>query len=144
MKRNNAADQRRGAKDQEIKPGDTVLCKNLHKTNKLDSNFESQPYEVISKQGNAVMIQQSNSLPRMRNAAHVKKFDGDVSLSNPFIPNSVLPPAESIPITPPTPSHSPPITAPDPVTAKPTPDASMKFIRVRSPPVWQKDYVMAI
>lgn len=43
LKRNIAADQRRGARDQEIKPGETVLCKNLRKTSKLDPNFAVQP-----------------------------------------------------------------------------------------------------
>lgn len=81
LKRNIAADHRRGARDQEIKPGDTVLCKNLRKTSKLDPNFEVQPYEVIDKQGNAVIVQRPDSPVRMRNAAHVKKFDGEVSPS---------------------------------------------------------------
>ncbi|XP_062844794.1 uncharacterized protein K02A2.6-like [Trichomycterus rosablanca] len=143
LKRNIAANQRRGAKDQEIKPGDTVLCKNLHKSNKLDPDFESQPYEVISKQGNAVIIQQPNSLPKMRNAAHVKKFNSDVSLSAPSIPNPVTTPAESVPVTIPVPTHSPPSIDPEPMTAVPTPDVPVKSTRVRSPPVWQKDFVMS-
>ena len=143
LKRNIAANQRRGAKDQDIQPGDTVICKNLHKSNKLDPNFESHPYEVISKQGNAVIIQQPNSPPIIRNAAHVKKFNGDVSLSAPSIPNPVTTPAESVPVTTPVPTHFPPSMGPEPMAAVPSPVVPGTSSRVRSPPAWQKDYVMS-
>ncbi|XP_062403787.1 uncharacterized protein K02A2.6-like [Sardina pilchardus] len=155
LKRNIAANQRRGAKDQGIETGDTVFCKNLHKTNKLDPNFETQPYEVIGKHGNAVIVQQPNGPPRMRNAAHLKKFDGAAPCESAHhsapaapdsTPDSALPIADSVPVTPPNPTCA---SSPGPMNTGPIPaqpeviPAPTHSTRVRSPPVWQKDYVMS-
>ena len=52
---------------------DTVLVKQLHKTNNLMQNFETVPSQVIRKDGNAVLVQSLGGLLRMRNSAHLKK-----------------------------------------------------------------------
>ena len=45
-------DAKRGAKENDIVPGDQVLLKNTKVTGKLAPNFESEPYKVKAKEGN--------------------------------------------------------------------------------------------
>ena len=42
--------------------------------NKLSPNYEPEPYIVTRKDGNAVIIQDTNGNNKMRNIAHMKKF----------------------------------------------------------------------
>jgi len=43
--------------------------------NKLSPNYEPEPYIVTRKDGNAVILQDTNGNNRMRNIAHMNKFD---------------------------------------------------------------------
>ena len=45
------ADTKRGAKENDIVPGDQVLLKNTKATGKLAPNFESEPYTVKANEG---------------------------------------------------------------------------------------------
>ena len=88
----------------------------------------------------------------MRNAAYVKKFDGEVSPSILSAPDPVLVTPESIPVTPTLPTHthmslSPTVDPKDTcsmssISAAPPPDEPTRSARVRRPPAWQKDYLM--
>jgi len=68
------ADRRRQTKESEIKEGDHVLVKRQHKSNKLAANYELQPYEVVRRNGNAVVVRSPDGIQRMRNTSHVKPF----------------------------------------------------------------------
>ena len=42
--------------------------------NKLQTNYEPEPYKVIEKDGNAVVLQDAQGVTKMRSAGHMKKF----------------------------------------------------------------------
>ena len=50
-------DPKRGAKENNIVPGDQVLFNNTKATGKLASNFESEPYTVKAKEGHELTLQ---------------------------------------------------------------------------------------
>ena len=74
QKQKEYVDKHRLAPTSDIHEGDTILVKQLHKTNKLTPKFESVPSQVIRMDGNAVIVQSPGGPLRMRNSAHVKKF----------------------------------------------------------------------
>ena len=135
QKQKEYADKHRLAHTSDIHEGDTVLIKQLHKTNKLTPNFEPVPSQVIRKGGNAVLVQSPGGPLRMRNSAHVKKFIptavttgvGDITEAvQPTVSTSTLVPQEAVPTT-----ASPevvPVTAPRPG-------------RARNAPAWMKEFV---
>ena len=45
------ADNKRGAAESPVVPGDLVLLKNTKTSRKLEANFESEPYTVQTKEG---------------------------------------------------------------------------------------------
>ena len=61
---------------QRIQVGDQVLIKQ-QRENKLSSKFESEPYEVIKRTGNEVMLKASHGGTYRRNVAHVKSFQSN-------------------------------------------------------------------
>lgn len=69
-------DQRRNAKQNEIKKGDKVILKRQTKSNKLATVFEPEIYEVIERKGSELMVENiGNKVQYRRNVAHVKKVD---------------------------------------------------------------------
>ena len=65
-------DKRRNARSVEFEVGDRVLLKNLHKTNKLSTNFEPTPYTIIRVYKSSVKIQNIDSgKVFVRNKCHV-------------------------------------------------------------------------
>ena len=66
------ADKVRHAENSRVSVGDQVLLHQHKKTNKLATNFEPIPYTVLSKTGNAVLIEGENGVVKMRNAGHMK------------------------------------------------------------------------
>jgi hypothetical protein len=72
LKQREYADNRRSAEYSEIAEGDEVLLKKTRE-NKLSPNFEPEPYTMIQKDGNAVIIEDSQGKTMMRNTAHLKK-----------------------------------------------------------------------
>lgn len=50
------SDHQRRAEPSHVVPGDTVLMKNTKSSGKLDSNFESKPYTVVTKEGAQVTV----------------------------------------------------------------------------------------
>ena len=101
MKSKEVADVKRKAKDSDILVGDIVLAKNMNRNKKTCPTFEPVPYTVLSKEGNAVTIQRSYGVQRMRNTAHLKKFlspaatrfDPQVELADFPVPDSTPNPA---------------------------------------------------
>ena len=49
-------DERRVAQPNDLQTGDQVLLKKK-KSDKLSAKFKSEPYEIVEKKGNSVMIQ---------------------------------------------------------------------------------------
>ena len=67
------ADERRGAQANDLQTGDQVLLKKK-KSDKLSAKFESEPYEIVEKKGNCVVIQSPEKVQYQRNVTEVKKF----------------------------------------------------------------------
>ena len=67
------ADSKRHATTSDIAEGDMILLRQ-NRENKLSPTFEPEPYRVVEKNGNAVIIENSSSQSKMRNAGHMKKF----------------------------------------------------------------------
>ena len=66
------ADERRAAKTTDIE-GDKMLLGQRRET-KLSPHFEPNPYRVIEKDGNAIVIQDAQGQTKMRNVGQMTKF----------------------------------------------------------------------
>ena len=67
------ADIRRGAKLSDIAVGDQVLLRQ-EKANKFSTNFEREPYQVIDRHGNRVVIQSPEGVQYSRNTSHLHRY----------------------------------------------------------------------
>ena len=71
------ADTSRGAQPCDLQMGDQVLLKQ-EKSNKLSTNFQPEPYEIVERKGNSVVIQslqKSQKGQYHRNVIEVKTFN---------------------------------------------------------------------
>ena len=66
-------DKTRGVKHSKMEEGDKVLLKQTRE-NKLSPNYEPEPYTVTHKDGNALILKDTNGNNKLRNMAHTKKF----------------------------------------------------------------------
>ena len=62
-------------------PVDKVLVKQ-EKQNKLSTPFAPQPYEVVTKSGNSVIVESPEGVQLMRNTIHVKKYEESSPVSD--------------------------------------------------------------
>jgi hypothetical protein len=74
LKSKENADKTRKAEAKDIEEGDKVLLENKSPKNKLATNYEENPYTVIERKGNAVVIENENKGRKMRNTNQMKKF----------------------------------------------------------------------
>ncbi len=128
------ADKTRAARDSNIGEGDRVLLKQTRK-NKLTSNFEPHPYKVVCREGNAVVVQDSDGDNKMRAIAHMKKYVEPQVVETKETVETTVSPSEPEELT------AQPVNAdnPDPESS---PSQDMRPLRARRPPVWMKDYVL--
>lgn len=86
QKRVDYADARRGARGNDIVPGDTVLLKQ-RKANKLTTTFEDEQYEVTSKSGSEVVVTSPEGVDYRRNVTEVKRYlqDADLEADTPVV-----------------------------------------------------------
>ncbi len=136
------ADKRRGAQPSEIEPGDEVLL-NQPKRNKLTPRFEEKPYKVISKDGNAVLIQRGDESVKMRNVAHMKRLHvGQQDILPALADNSPISPPQLAVATPVPPPPDPPPPGGADTEQVPSHDTGpRRSSRARSEPTWLQDYV---
>lgn len=98
MKGKEYSDDRRGARESTIKPGDKVLLQQK-KQNKLTPAYEHVPYTVTRKHGNQVVIESRDGVQYKRNCSHVKKYvppditprddETDNDTESEYIPDSI-------------------------------------------------------
>ena len=69
-----------GAMVSDIGIGDRVII-SQSKRNKLTTRFEKEPYDVVARDGNAVVIQRGEEPRKTRNIAHMKKLNGCPEIS---------------------------------------------------------------
>ena len=67
------ADEKRRARESDVKEGDMVLLRQERK-NKLTPTFRPEPYLVLDKTGNSVVVESPDGVQYKRNSTHVKKF----------------------------------------------------------------------
>ncbi|PFX30090.1 Retrovirus-related Pol polyprotein from transposon 17.6 [Stylophora pistillata] len=68
-------DNKRGAAESPVAPGDLVLLKNAETSGKLEANFESEPYTVQTKEGSEVTVRSKEGVEHRRNSALVKRYN---------------------------------------------------------------------
>ena len=73
------ADEKRCAGSSSVKPGDKVLLRSTKSTGKLATHFESEPYTVVTKEGNEVMIQSEEGSTFRRDSSFVKPYNAPES-----------------------------------------------------------------
>ena len=67
------ADEKRCANKSDVKEVDSVLLRQDLK-NKLMPTFRPEPYRVLDKSGNSVVVESPDGVQYKRNSTHVKKF----------------------------------------------------------------------
>lgn len=137
------ADRTRAAKFSDIEEGDQVLLKQARE-NKLSPNYEPEPYKVVHKDGNAVILEDTNGNNKMRNIAHMKKFVAPETTEK----EDQVQPAQ-LPQEPDQVEQTHPMTiASQPAEVQETPpnplpgdSVVLRPARSRQPPAYLKDYV---
>ena len=155
----NSKDEK-SAKVRDIEVGDRVIV-SQSKRNKLTTRFEKEPYDVVDRDGNAVVIQRGEEPRKMRNIAHMKKLNGCPETSQGQTMTSIpvgnrdgqREPSVSIPVNVGTSDEERDLTVYNPVTVESSGDECAPVVpitpavplirpqRVRSRPLWMKDYV---
>ena len=69
------ADNKRGATENPVAPGDLVLLKNMKTSGKLEANFESGPYTVQTKEGSEVNVRSKEGVEYRRNSTLVRRYN---------------------------------------------------------------------
>ena len=68
------ADKKRNAQESDLAPGDQVLVRQERK-NKLSTPFAPEPYDVVTKTGNRVVVESPDGVQLLRNTTHVKRYE---------------------------------------------------------------------
>lgn len=69
------ADNKRGAAETSILPGDLVLLKNTKTSGKLEANLESEPYTVQTKDGSEITVTLKEGGEYRWNSSFVKRYN---------------------------------------------------------------------
>ena len=67
-------DKRFHARDRDVREGDSVLLEKK-KENKLSSCYEKEPYQVMSRYGDQVVLRSPQGIQYKRNLQHIKPFN---------------------------------------------------------------------
>ncbi|XP_038060004.1 uncharacterized protein K02A2.6-like [Patiria miniata] len=67
-------DKKRGAKERDLEEGDEVLVRQS-KQDKLSTPFSPEPYKVVAKKGNSVVVESPTGAQYQRNSTHVQKYN---------------------------------------------------------------------
>ena len=68
------ADKKRNPQESDLALGDQVLVRQERK-NKLSTPFAPEPYDVVTKTGNSVVVESPDGVQLMRNTTHVKRYE---------------------------------------------------------------------
>ncbi|XP_038059532.1 uncharacterized protein K02A2.6-like [Patiria miniata] len=140
------ADTRRNTKYSDVQIGDQVLVRQ-EKTNKLSTPFIPDPFTVVSKTGNSVVVASPEGAQYSRNTSHVRKFTQ--SASDTGIKTASEPPTADSggntmdqAISPPkTVTHTPPAVTPPVAKELPSPCAGRPKRQCGMYPKF-KDYIL--
>lgn len=129
MKGKRYADRQRRASPRDIEIGGKVLLKQTRQ-NKLTTNFESEPYDVIGRNGSEVVIERDGAVYK-RNASHLKNYLQDTGDQH-VVTDAAEPIAVELDPQCDDQGHSR-------ASAQPSP---RKSTRDRKAPAWQDDFVV--
>ena len=91
------ADARRNASYSDVLPRDQVLVQQ-EKRNKFSTPFNPNPFVVVSKHGNSLVVQSQDGAEYSRNTSHVKKLQPNEKENEtrelPIIPKEVMLPQD--------------------------------------------------
>ena len=127
------ADEKRDARESDVKERDRVLLKQKQ-TNKLTPSFRPEPFRVLEKTGNSVVVESPEGVQYKRNSTHVKKFierdgppeeDPSSHADDKYLKETVEP-----------------VMAPAESTSEPGPSLVQRPVRAKAPPIRFKDFVM--
>jgi len=65
------ADKKRNAQESNLAPGDQVLV-NQKRKNKLSTPFAPEPYDVVTKTGNSIVVESTDGVQLMRTQPMLK------------------------------------------------------------------------
>ena len=127
------ADEKRGTRESDVKEGDRVLVKQ-EQTKKLTLTFRPQPFCVLEKTGNSVVVESPEGAQDNRNCTHVKK-----SVERDGLPEQDSPPHADDKYLKETVE---PVVAPAECISEPGPSLVQRPVRAKAPPIRFKDFVM--
>ncbi|XP_071944459.1 uncharacterized protein [Antedon mediterranea] len=82
-------DEKRGAKESDVCKGDKVLVK-VTQRDKMSTPYHTEPYVVIEKKGNSVVVESPQGVRYKRNSTHVRSYNERVNEANVNTPNDNL------------------------------------------------------
>lgn len=132
-------DEKRGAVDCDLEPGDSVLLKKAVK-DKMDTPYHAEPYTLVQKTGNSCVVESPEGVTLKRNSEFVKKYqepgtsESDVS----DIPETY---SEPIIVSAHTCDEGQPSVR-EPIARKPTEPVLRRSTRVKTVPQRFKDFKM--
>nr|XP_034321902.1 uncharacterized protein K02A2.6-like [Crassostrea gigas] len=132
-------DEKRGAVDCDLEPGDSVLLKKAVK-DKMDTPYHAEPYTLVQKTGNSCVVESPEGVTLKRNSEFVKKYqepgtsESDVS----DIPETY---SEPIIVSADTGDEGQPSVR-EPIARKPTEPVLRRSTRVKTVPQRFKDFKM--
>lgn len=135
-------DEKRGAVDCDLEPGDSVLLKKAVK-DKMDTPYHAEPYTLVQKTGNSCVVESPEGVTLKRNSEFVKKYhcnqepgtsESDVS----DIPETY---SEPIIVSADTCDEGQPSVR-EPIARKPTEPVLRRSTRVKTVPQHFKDFKM--
>lgn len=107
---------------------------------KLSPNYEPEPFTVSHKDGNAVILQDTNGNKKMRNIAYMKKFidpetvdKGEIDPQPDLAEQPVQPDQDD-----PNPSASQPAADTGEAPSSPLPSVASRPVRARQAPAWMQ------
>ena len=82
LKNKQYIDEKRGAKERnDIREGDEVLVRQT-KGDKMTTPYNPEPYTLVEKHGNSVVVQSPDGVRYKRNSTHVRKYNRPVTESS--------------------------------------------------------------
>lgn len=132
-------DEKRGAVDCDLEPGDSVLLKKAVK-DKMDTPYHAEPYTLVQKTGNSCVVESPEGVTLKRNSEFVKKYQepgtSESDLSD--IPETY---SEPIIVSADTCDEGQPSVR-EPIARKPTEPVLRRSTRVKTVPQHFKDFKM--
>ena len=78
-------DQKRHAKEMSWKKGDAVLAKNMHKENKLSTNWLNKTFKIVKLNDKNALIEDWEGNQYLRKKVHIKKYQSNKNIQQQLV-----------------------------------------------------------